>query len=94
MEQSKLLNSEELSKLLTSEELAEFLQVSQRHIRRLTQANVIPSIRVSERVIRYDLSAVINHLNATGASSPPRGSKLDKLVPQETQSMETTNCAT
>ena len=69
------------TKLLTTEQLAQVLQVSARHIRRLTQANRIPSIQVSERVVRYHVSSVINALNAAGPWPPPVGTKDNTIQP-------------
>ena len=43
---------------LTSKQLAEVLQVSEATVRRLRQSGKIPAVRVTDRIVRYNLRDV------------------------------------
>jgi len=49
--------------ILSGIELAARLQVSERSVARMTKANQIPHIRVSDRIIRYNLTDVLAALH-------------------------------
>ena len=53
-----------INRLLTTSEIADLLTVSRRTIDRLVEKNLIPHLRVSNRVIRFDFAAVKNHFEA------------------------------
>lgn len=52
---------------LTARQLAAILQVSESTVRRLARAGRIPSIQLTARIIRFNLSAVREHLTKTGS---------------------------
>ena len=59
-----------MTDLLTADEVAERLRVSPRTIRAWTLEGLIPAIRITGKVIRYDLEAVLKAVrtNATQRS--------------------------
>lgn len=54
------------TELLTAEELAERLRVRPDTVRRWTRQGRIPTVRLSRKVIRYDLSRVLAAIDAAG----------------------------
>lgn len=52
----------------TTRELAEALRVCPATIRRWTSSGRIPCIRLSRRIVRYDLAAVIRALSSADAA--------------------------
>ena len=56
------MSSESRRKLLTTVELAEHLQVRPETVRGWARSSLIPVVRVTPKVIRYDLDAVIRAL--------------------------------
>ena len=56
----------QLPKLQTAKQIAETFQVSVEMVRRLTREGRIPSVRISERKIRYVVHDVLNALNQLG----------------------------
>lgn len=56
-------------RLLTAAELASALQTTTGNIMIRTRAGKIPSVRVSPKVIRYDLDDVLRHLKGNGSGA-------------------------
>lgn len=56
------------SDLITAEELAEKLKISPRTVRVWTRAGLIPAVRISPKVVRYDYRFVCAHLASTYTS--------------------------
>lgn len=52
--------------LLTAEQLAEFLQVTRRTVLRLAAREEIPSIRIGNRLLRFERDAVLRALTDGG----------------------------
>lgn len=52
------------SKLLKLDELAEALSVEKKTIQRLMKTGAIPFLRVSERIVRFDVNEVVEALKA------------------------------
>lgn len=57
---------------LTSRQLAEFLQVSESTVRRLAREGRIPVVRLTPRLARYQLSAVLRALDGDRQPRPRR----------------------
>jgi len=57
--------SEETTKLATTEEVCAFFNMSPGTLAALRRRGSIPFLRISQRVIRYDLSAVKKALTGT-----------------------------
>lgn len=51
---------------LTPYEAADLLRISDRHLRKLTQENAVPHIRVSERCVRYPRSELLESMRGNG----------------------------
>lgn len=58
--------------LLTSEQLADRLRVSAETVREWARRGSIPTLRLSPRVIRFDLEAVLAALATTPAKAVTR----------------------
>jgi len=54
---------------LTARQLAEFLQVSESTVRKLSREGRIPVVRLTPRLPRYHLTAVLKALDGDGARS-------------------------
>ena len=50
---------------LTARQLAEILQVSESTVRRLARDGRIPSVRLTPRILRFNLKAVVRALDGT-----------------------------
>lgn len=61
-------NGDGRGEFLTARQLAEILQVSETTVRRLAREGHIPVVRVTPRLTRYNLRAVLRALD--GGSSP------------------------
>ncbi|HEV3468312.1 MAG TPA: helix-turn-helix domain-containing protein [Pyrinomonadaceae bacterium] len=57
---------------LTARQLAAFLQVSESTVRRLARAGRIPSVRLTPRLIRFNLKAVCRALDGDARPRHPR----------------------
>ena len=57
------------SELLTAEELAERLRVKPDTVRIWTRAGRIPCVRITPKVVRYDVAAVLAKLSAASIES-------------------------
>jgi excisionase family DNA binding protein len=57
---------------LTARQLAEFLQVSETTVRRLAREGRIPVVRLTPRLARYNLQAVLRALDGDGQRRPRR----------------------
>lgn len=57
---------------LTARQLAELLQVSESTVRRLARDGRIPSIRLTPRLLRFNLKAVRRALDGDSAATPRR----------------------
>jgi len=61
--------------LLTADELASRLQVRPSTVRRWTREGRIPTVRLSQKVVRYDLVAVVSAIQlGRGPGRAARGS--------------------
>ena len=60
------------TELLTTQELATRLRVSPETVRGWARRGLIPTLRISPKVIRYDLAAVLAALSADPAKGVPR----------------------
>jgi excisionase family DNA binding protein len=56
---------------LTARQLAAVLQVSESTVRRLAREGRIPSIRLTPRLVRFNLKAVSRALDGTAKPKPP-----------------------
>lgn len=66
-------NSEEARDgFATARQLAEVLQVSESTVRRLARDGRIPCVRLTPRLLRFNLKAVFRALDGDGASSHGR----------------------
>lgn len=61
----------EATELLTAEELAKRLRVSPETVKAWTRRGLIPSLRLSPKVIRYNADEVMRALSATTAKGVP-----------------------
>ncbi|MCE9590083.1 MAG: helix-turn-helix domain-containing protein [Planctomycetes bacterium] len=61
------------TELLTAPELAKRLRVSPDTVRAWARRGSIPTLRLSPKVIRYNLDAVLKALSATPAKGVDRG---------------------
>jgi excisionase family DNA binding protein len=61
----------EATELLTAEELAKRLRVTTETIRLWTRRGLIPSLRPTPKVIRYNADAVMQALSATTVGRVP-----------------------
>lgn len=59
------------AKPLTAGELAEYLSVCQETVRTWTRAGKIPCLKISSKLIRYDLASVLRALNREVAEAQP-----------------------
>ena len=57
---------------LTARQLAEVLQVSESTVRRLAREGRIPCVRLTPRLLRFNLKAVCRALDGSDANSRPR----------------------
>lgn len=57
---------------LTARQLAEVLQVSESTVRRLARDGRIPCVRLTPRLLRFNLKAVCRALDGTDTTSRPR----------------------
>lgn len=58
-------NSRAREEFLTARQLAELLQVSESTVRRLARAGRIPSVRLTPRILRFQLKAVLQALDGS-----------------------------
>ncbi len=68
---------------MTARQLAAFLQVSESTVRRLARAGRIPSIRLTPRLIRFNLKAVCRALD--GDSRPRHSKQTTEPAPDDPQ---------
>ena len=64
-------------KIVTAKELAEELNLKPRTIRAWARQRKIPSLRISPKVVRFDLEAVIRVLSQNFRVSPAKRTVLD-----------------
>lgn len=67
---------------LTARQLAEVLQVSESTVRRLARDGRIPSVRLTPRILRFNLKAVCRALDG---DSNPRASRRRRAEDEHTQ---------
>ena len=66
-------NDEAREEFLTARQLAEVLQVSESTVRRLARDGRIPSVRLTPRILRFNLKTVYRALDGEdGPDSPTR----------------------
>lgn len=65
-------NHDRREEFLTARQLAGLLQVSESTVRRLAREGRIPSIRLTSRLMRFHLPAVLGALDSTQQKSRPR----------------------
>lgn len=63
---------------LTARQLAAILQVSESTVRRLAREGRIPSVRLTPRLLRFRLAAVLQALDGTTRPAPRRKPEGDK----------------
>jgi excisionase family DNA binding protein len=61
-----------MGELLTVEELAQRLRLRPSTIRRWAQENIIPALRLSGKVIRFDLDEVLTALRSKSSNKEPQ----------------------
>jgi excisionase family DNA binding protein len=64
---------EQATELVTARELAKRLRVSPETVRMWTRRGLIPVLRLSPKVIRYNAEAVVAALSTTPAKEVSRG---------------------
>jgi excisionase family DNA binding protein len=57
---------------LTARQLAAFLQVSESTVHRLAREGRIPSVRLTPRLVRFNLKAVCRALDGDARQRPPK----------------------
>ena len=65
-------HTDKREEFLTARQLAGLLQVSESTVRRLAREGRIPSIRLTSRLLRFHLSAVLSALDGTQTKSRAR----------------------
>lgn len=65
-------HTDKREEFLTARQLAELLQVSESTVRRLAREGRIPSIRLTTRLMRFHLSAVMAALDGTHTKTRTR----------------------
>ncbi|HWW75530.1 MAG TPA: helix-turn-helix domain-containing protein [Pyrinomonadaceae bacterium] len=63
---------------LTARQLAEVLQVSESTVRRLARDGRIPSVRLTPRILRFNLKSVVRALDGAEHSRRPRRQQEEK----------------
>jgi excisionase family DNA binding protein len=56
--------------ILTARQLAELLKVSETTVRRLAREGRIPALRITPRLLRFQLKAVLSALDGTNTPRP------------------------
>ena len=64
--------NDESEEFLTARQLAEVLQVSESTVRRLAREGRIPCVRLTPRLLRFNLKAVCRALDGSDANARPR----------------------
>jgi excisionase family DNA binding protein len=70
---------------LTARQLAEVLQVSESTVRRLARDGRIPCVRLTPRLLRFNLKAVCRALDGDGASSKSKRRHAEEPAPDDAQ---------
>ena len=65
-------HTDKREEFLTARQLAGLLQVSESTVRRLAREGRIPSVRLTPRLLRFHLSAVLSALDGTHAKTRTR----------------------
>ena len=60
---------------LTARQLAEFLKVSESTVRKLSREGRIPVVRLTPRLARYNLHAVLRALDGDGSTKQKRAAR-------------------
>jgi excisionase family DNA binding protein len=66
---------------LTARQLADFLQVSESTVRKLSREGRIPVVRLTPRLARYSLTAVLRALDGGGGSTGRRQKRAAQQQP-------------
>ncbi|HEY9402378.1 MAG TPA: helix-turn-helix domain-containing protein [Pyrinomonadaceae bacterium] len=72
MEEATAPHTDKREEFLTARQLAALLQVSESTVRRLAREGRIPSVRLTPRLMRFHLSAVMNALDGTQTKTRTR----------------------
>jgi excisionase family DNA binding protein len=67
-------HQDQREEFLTARQLAGLLQVSESTVRRLAREGRIPAVRLTARLMRFQLSSVMSALDTTEKSRPRRTS--------------------
>ena len=70
---------------LTARQLAEVLQVSESTVRRLAREGRIPSVRLTPRLVRFNLKAVCRALDGDGQARAARRRREDEQERDDAQ---------
>ena len=70
---------------LTARQLAAVLQVSESTVRRLAREGRIPSVRLTPRLIRFNLRSVYRALDGDSNPRPQRRRREDEAHPEDAQ---------
>lgn len=66
------MRDEASEKFLTAKQLAELLQISEATVRRLARAGILPSLRITPRLVRFYLPEVFAALDSRQSERPRR----------------------
>jgi excisionase family DNA binding protein len=72
MEEATASHPDRREEFLTARQLATLLQVSESTVRRLAREGRIPSVRLTSRLMRFHLSAVMSALDGTQTKNRTR----------------------
>jgi excisionase family DNA binding protein len=78
-------NEDGREEFLTARQLASVLQVSESTVRRLAREGRIPSVRLTPRLVRFNLKAVCRALDGDGQTRPSRRRREDDQPREDAQ---------
>ena len=70
---------------LTARQLAEVLQVSESTVRRLAREGRIPCVRLTPRLLRFNLKAVYRALDGSDAHARPKRRRAEESAQDDAQ---------
>jgi excisionase family DNA binding protein len=68
---------------LTARQLADFLQISESTVRKLSREGRIPVVRLTPRLARYHLPAVLRALDGDSAAAPAKQRRAPRQQPAD-----------